>query len=276
MLCQDSVEHKPLFGSPTLFANSWLMYTSSWQKASRSSHPDLWNPPISKIMQQGNDANKHSDAPTSSSSSALPKQQIKLPSVSEILRNIDRNHEMPQQTFSVPINYREYIHSHSPPRRHDQWSQLSPQPKYVVHNPAPGPFADRSPHTFVVQHSPVQDSFRRRHSEGSEPSPRIRDALQADDRYLVKRGRKKKANTVCKHCSLTLTPEWRRGPQGLRTLCNACGLFYLKLNKKFGSLEADLIFAYKKEHNEVDDRIVPSMQQKREILRQMMTEQSLE
>lgn len=28
----------------------------------------------------------------------------------------------------------------------------------------------------------------------------------------------------CHSCNTTDTPEWRRGPDGARTLCNACGL----------------------------------------------------
>ena len=28
----------------------------------------------------------------------------------------------------------------------------------------------------------------------------------------------------CHSCSRSETPEWRRGPDGARTLCNACGL----------------------------------------------------
>lgn len=28
----------------------------------------------------------------------------------------------------------------------------------------------------------------------------------------------------CHSCNTTETPEWRRGPDGARTLCNACGL----------------------------------------------------
>ncbi|KAL4252869.1 hypothetical protein ABKN59_003590 [Abortiporus biennis] len=37
---------------------------------------------------------------------------------------------------------------------------------------------------------------------------------------------------TCLGCSATSTPEWRRGPMGPRTLCNACGLVYAKLIKK--------------------------------------------
>lgn len=28
----------------------------------------------------------------------------------------------------------------------------------------------------------------------------------------------------CHSCNIEQTPEWRRGPDGARTLCNACGL----------------------------------------------------
>jgi len=34
---------------------------------------------------------------------------------------------------------------------------------------------------------------------------------------------------TCLGCGATSTPEWRRGPMGPRTLCNACGLVYAKM-----------------------------------------------
>ncbi|KAL1710813.1 hypothetical protein EV121DRAFT_191982 [Schizophyllum commune] len=37
---------------------------------------------------------------------------------------------------------------------------------------------------------------------------------------------------TCLGCDATTTPEWRRGPMGPRTLCNACGLVYAKMVKK--------------------------------------------
>ncbi|MBW0539243.1 hypothetical protein O181_078958 [Austropuccinia psidii MF-1] len=36
--------------------------------------------------------------------------------------------------------------------------------------------------------------------------------------------RKKTPPEACAVCGTTQTPEWRKGPSGLRTLCNACGL----------------------------------------------------
>lgn len=39
----------------------------------------------------------------------------------------------------------------------------------------------------------------------------------------------------CHRCGTTETPEWRRGPNGVRTLCNACGLYHAKLVKRKGA-----------------------------------------
>jgi len=50
----------------------------------------------------------------------------------------------------------------------------------------------------------------------------------------AKRKRRKAITTdrVCKICGDTQTPEWRKGPQGSHTLCNACGLNYAKKVKQ--------------------------------------------
>ncbi|KAI9315219.1 hypothetical protein BX666DRAFT_1960444 [Dichotomocladium elegans] len=42
----------------------------------------------------------------------------------------------------------------------------------------------------------------------------------------------------CHSCNISETPEWRRGPDGARTLCNACGLHYAKLERKRQAAEA--------------------------------------
>lgn len=45
--------------------------------------------------------------------------------------------------------------------------------------------------------------------------------------------RKSKAmDRICQSCNATATPEWRKGPTGPRTLCNACGLLYAKMCRK--------------------------------------------
>ncbi|KAK9366991.1 hypothetical protein V1509DRAFT_611062 [Lipomyces kononenkoae] len=45
----------------------------------------------------------------------------------------------------------------------------------------------------------------------------------------------------CHQCGISETPEWRRGPDGARTLCNACGLHHAKLIKKRGILAATAV-----------------------------------
>lgn len=37
---------------------------------------------------------------------------------------------------------------------------------------------------------------------------------------------------MCQSCKISETPEWRCGPDGARTLCNACGLHFAKMEKK--------------------------------------------
>ncbi|KAF3912559.1 hypothetical protein ABW21_db0200212 [Orbilia brochopaga] len=58
----------------------------------------------------------------------------------------------------------------------------------------------------------------------------IRGGLHSDP----KKQRKGKAAPPgrCHSCNRAETPEWRRGPDGARTLCNACGLHYAKLTRK--------------------------------------------
>jgi len=35
----------------------------------------------------------------------------------------------------------------------------------------------------------------------------------------------------CIQCLATSTPQWREGPSGKRSLCNACGVVHLKMKK---------------------------------------------
>ncbi|KAI9099292.1 PAS domain-containing protein, partial [Phlyctochytrium arcticum] len=52
------------------------------------------------------------------------------------------------------------------------------------------------------------------------------------------RGTKRKKSRIpteelfCRQCGTTQSPEWRKGPAGPKTLCNACGLAYSKKQRK--------------------------------------------
>ncbi|ODV78082.1 uncharacterized protein CANTADRAFT_295474 [Suhomyces tanzawaensis NRRL Y-17324] len=58
----------------------------------------------------------------------------------------------------------------------------------------------------------------------------------------------------CHHCGSNSTPEWRRGPTGMRTLCNACGLFYSKLCKRYNSATANRIMRERKCSGDIQNR----------------------
>lgn len=61
----------------------------------------------------------------------------------------------------------------------------------------------------------------------------------------------------CLQCASVDTPEWRRGPYGPRSLCNACGLFYGKLIKRFGKEQAAVVMARRKSQGNGTDRRIP-------------------
>lgn len=75
-----------------------------------------------------------------------------------------------------------------------------------------------------------------------------------------------KEKIKCKHCESIETPEWRRGPDGSRTLCNACGLFYSKLTKRYGTQDAMVIMKNRKCEGLINDRTIPSNEALKRIL----------
>ncbi|ORY59410.1 hypothetical protein BCR35DRAFT_309265 [Leucosporidium creatinivorum] len=47
-----------------------------------------------------------------------------------------------------------------------------------------------------------------------------------------KKPRAEEGEFVCRDCGTVDSPEWRKGPEGPKSLCNACGLRYAKLTSK--------------------------------------------
>ncbi|KAI8333120.1 hypothetical protein BC941DRAFT_435146 [Chlamydoabsidia padenii] len=97
----------------------------------------------------------------------------------------------------------------------------------------------------------ITDSSYTERSDSSLPQPMRDDSLSLfGDRSLSKEesANDKKRKTIkedqpkkvyitmedyrCSDCGSTNSPEWRRGPLGPKTLCNACGLRWAKKNKK--------------------------------------------
>jgi len=65
-----------------------------------------------------------------------------------------------------------------------------------------------------------------------------------------------KTNLVCQKCGTSDTPEWRKGPEGPNSLCNACGLQYAKRVKRekeqTNPISDDVLDKKIKAHNDKD------------------------
>ncbi|KAF2277892.1 uncharacterized protein EI97DRAFT_277324 [Westerdykella ornata] len=70
----------------------------------------------------------------------------------------------------------------------------------------------------------------------------IQYSVDRDTKSLPDKKKKVKrtAEYVCRECGVLQSPEWRKGPSGPKTLCNACGLRWSKEKKKMegGNQEA--------------------------------------
>ncbi|PQE25470.1 Zinc finger NHR GATA-type protein [Rutstroemia sp. NJR-2017a BBW] len=72
------------------------------------------------------------------------------------------------------------------------------------------------------------------------PAEYDEESVYGDERHIQgyngADGKKRRGRAAppgrCHSCNRAETPEWRRGPDGARTLCNACGLHYAKLTRK--------------------------------------------
>ncbi|KAI9299540.1 hypothetical protein BJ944DRAFT_274145 [Cunninghamella echinulata] len=70
-----------------------------------------------------------------------------------------------------------------------------------------------------------------------EPTIKIENELKNENKQEDKKRKQKKIyvtseNYQCTDCGSKNSPEWRKGPLGPKTLCNACGLRWAKKNKK--------------------------------------------
>lgn len=81
------------------------------------------------------------------------------------------------------------------------------------------------PHPFLLSKAPGDGATNSHSTEAptnrKKPTRRRRGRLPSN-----------KANLICLKCGTNDTPEWRRGPEGSNTLCNACGLQYAKRVKR--------------------------------------------
>ncbi|KAL1953362.1 hypothetical protein VTO42DRAFT_2961 [Malbranchea cinnamomea] len=84
-----------------------------------------------------------------------------------------------------------------------------------------------------------QQSHRQEHVRPYQEEPKPSSSATGSD--TKKRRGKAAPPGRCHSCNRAETPEWRRGPDGARTLCNACGLHYAKLTRKMGASKASAL-----------------------------------
>jgi len=90
----------------------------------------------------------------------------------------------------------------------------------------------------------------------TKPKPKSKSKIESELNDSNTHNNEEEENDECQHCRSTGTPEWRRGPNGERSLCNACGLFYSKLVKKYGTETAKNIMHERKSSGRASDRKV--------------------
>ncbi|KZM20848.1 sequence-specific DNA binding [Ascochyta rabiei] len=94
-------------------------------------------------------------------------------------------------------------------------------------------------HQATIAEPPREAHYRRANGYEHDTSSSYGDDMKSGggfagaDNKTRKRGRAAPPGR-CHSCNRAETPEWRRGPDGARTLCNACGLHYAKLTRKIG------------------------------------------
>ncbi|OAX41044.1 hypothetical protein K503DRAFT_713418 [Rhizopogon vinicolor AM-OR11-026] len=100
-------------------------------------------------------------------------------------------------------------------------------------------FSARSPPPEIIERMMQSANYGSQmlRSATAQSNPDTRPSTGSSDKDIPAIKRQKaeehtQEGQTCLGCSATSTPEWRRGPLGPRTLCNACGLVYAKLLKK--------------------------------------------
>jgi GATA-binding protein, other eukaryote len=86
--------------------------------------------------------------------------------------------------------------------------------------PRPAPLGD----VYLVRKQPKRE--RRPPRKEASPPPPAAIYLVKKKKPSKKPWRPRNTGQRCLHCGTTSTPQWREGPMGRHTLCNACGVRY--------------------------------------------------
>ncbi|CAH6722137.1 hypothetical protein CLIB1444_08S02718 [[Candida] jaroonii] len=166
------------------------------------------------------------------------------------LRN-DQAYLLRESTISSQ-NLAIHLRSRSFPQAYNQYP---PIPNFYYPVQSMRSFNEESKNSSISGSLSVASSPGKR-SKSSSRSP-DRNGSSRKKRKATKLDKKLDSPIECKHCGSENTPEWRRGPEGEKTVCNACGIFYSKLIKKYETpAEAARIMSERKQAGLAMDRHV--------------------
>jgi len=121
-------------------------------------------------------------------------------------------------------------------------SSMPPQARTIVAHPSQRPMEGAQPyypgHARAGYDDILVNSIRHGFDEGRVygPVPPSHSPEEDDSEDGQRKKKLKKSNSleqyVCVTCGRTDSPEWRKGPSGPKTLCNACGLRWAKQMRK--------------------------------------------
>ncbi|CDH56382.1 predicted protein [Lichtheimia corymbifera JMRC:FSU:9682] len=190
--------------------------------------------------------------PPPSSSSAAPSQQSS-PSTSSYSLNSNSNSsstQYPQQqyTTTIPLHPQATRAWTMSSRQHENQVANHPDLPQCVYVGDPRPWLDE----LIGRANEILNALLNlrkqqaslpvtiaKSSRPASPTPTstvIPSSWQSHSIHRLRQQRRRGRVTAfqgrCHSCNISETPEWRRGPDGARTLCNACGLHYAKITRK--------------------------------------------
>ncbi|KAI8148296.1 hypothetical protein BJV82DRAFT_261764 [Fennellomyces sp. T-0311] len=136
------------------------------------------------------------DATAAQANSFVPQQRL-----APLSHNANEPCKLPGLHTTLPHLAEESFFGSAPIKRHHASLLFDGVSKPFI------PYARRNVHQDVID-PPQQPQRKRRHSS----SPKTHHPSVAQNR--------------CESCGTDSSPEWRKGPSGHKTLCNACGLRY--------------------------------------------------